>query len=214
MEPSATPSTTRRALMRQLLHHKEGMTIDELAASLGISRSAVQQHLALLEREGLVGSAVRRRPMGRPNRIFYLTDAGYESFPRRYDLLSIRTLQAMRDLRGEEELDRLFDAVAARLAGELLPRVQAAPPSGRADAVIALMNELGYDASTCEDGQAIRAVNCIYHHLASGTRAVCRFDVRLLSRLLERDVQHAACMVDGAPHCLFRIMPAPCAGPR
>lgn len=162
MEPART---TRGALLRRLLHRKEGMSIDELAASLGISRGTVQQHLALLEREGLVKVTVRRRSAGRPSRVFRLTDAGYESFPRRYDLLSTRTLQAMREMVGEKGLDRLFESVAGSLGEEFLPRVHAAPPSRRVEAVVAIMNELGYDAEACDDGQTIQAVNCIYHHL-------------------------------------------------
>lgn len=198
---------TRKAILRHLLHHREGLSVEQLAARLGISRSGVQQHVALLEREGLVQVSKRRRRLGRPLRLFRLSEAGYETFPRRYDLISTRTLQAIREMAGEEALDRLFESVAQQLAAELLPRVASAPAGRRLEAVLQLMNELGYEASGLHEGNGIRAVNCIYHQLARETRAVCRFDVRLLSRLADAEVLHEACMADGAPACLFRLRP-------
>ncbi|HEY8487353.1 MAG TPA: HTH domain-containing protein [Limnochordales bacterium] len=208
MPPAGAAPNTRTSLMRLLLYHKDGMTVEELASALGISRSAVQQHLALLEREGMVSASSRRRAAGRPSRVFRLSDAGYEQFPRRYDLLSTRTLQVLQQSMGEQALEQLLSQVAEQVACELMPRVQAAAPSRRVAVVVGLMNELGYEARAADDLQSIEAVNCVYHHLAAQTRAVCRFDVRLLSRLLGCCVEQSACMADGAPHCLFHLQPS------
>lgn len=198
---------TRRSILRHLLHHKEGLSIAELAKRLGISRSGVQQHLALLEREGLVQASERRRALGRPIRLFRLSEAGYETFPRRYDLISGHTLLAIREVAGEDGLDRLLESVADKLATEMTPRLPAAGTPDRLPAVVRAMNELGYEASAGPDGATISAVNCVYHRLAQQTRAVCRFDVRLLSRLADAEVLHETCMADGAPACRFRLRP-------
>jgi predicted ArsR family transcriptional regulator len=40
----------QRELLEKLLHRKSGLTIDELAKELGITRNAVQQHALSLEK--------------------------------------------------------------------------------------------------------------------------------------------------------------------
>ncbi len=54
-------SDTRRDLMLMLLSHKaDGLTLDELADRLAITRNAVRQHITALERDGLVHHVAMR----------------------------------------------------------------------------------------------------------------------------------------------------------
>lgn len=199
-------STARRALLERLLPHKtSGSTLDELAAGLGISRTAAHQHVTALERDGLVEERGTRRTGGRPSRTYGLTEAGYERFARRYDLLARSMMEAVLDTAGEPALEGLFTTMADDLADEMAARVEGTAGGDRVAAVVAIMNELGYDAEAT-DTDGIAASNCIYHRLASRTRAVCRFDVRVLARLLGGEVEHGCCMQDGADRCTFRVL--------
>ena len=78
----------------------------------------------------------------------------------------------------------------------------ALPEPERREAVANLMNGLGYEARVLPDGTIV-AVNCVFHRLAAKTRAVCRYDERLLSTLLGYEVRLGACMQDGANGCAF-----------
>ncbi|HWO38699.1 MAG TPA: HTH domain-containing protein, partial [Candidatus Acidoferrum sp.] len=51
---------TQQRLLSQLLNCKSGLTIDEIAVRLEISRSAVKQHLTGLERNGFVARSSSR----------------------------------------------------------------------------------------------------------------------------------------------------------
>lgn len=198
------PLDTRGALLRELLHHKdEGLTLDELGGCLGITRNAVQQHVTALERDGLVVTVARRSTGGRPSRAYDLTEAGLELFPRRYDLLAHGMLESVRDSLGEAALEELLVRVADKLADERLAELRRLDGPERLEAVVRLMNELGYDARATADGGGIEAVNCIYHNLAARTRAVCRFDERLLSRLTGSEVRLDHCMAEGQGSCVF-----------
>lgn len=194
---------TRDVILRHLLDQKDGLTIEELSERVGISRTAVLQHLMGLQGEGLVTVVDERPTGGRPSRVYALSERGYESFPRRYNLLASRTLQTLLATLGEDALEDLMRRVADDLGAELARRIPSGPPSSRLQAVVDLMNELGYEASPAGPGEIV-AVNCVYHQLARETRAVCRFDVQLLSHLLGADLDHVQCMADGAGQCLFR----------
>lgn len=199
---------TRQRLMRDLLHHrKDGRTVDELSEALGVSRNAAQQHLATLGRDGLVGVLGQRATGGRPSRAYGLTDRGIESFPRHYAMLATKFIETTRTLLGDEAVESVLQRMADDLAEHYRPRIAGKVGTERLKAVAVIMNELGYDADITEDGDGLYAVNCIYHRLARETRAVCRFDVRLLSSLVGVHLDHATCMLDGQSRCAFLKLP-------
>ncbi|HEX2492144.1 MAG TPA: HTH domain-containing protein, partial [Steroidobacter sp.] len=74
----------RKQLLRYLLRNKSGASVDELAQALGVTRTAVRQHLASLMRDRLVVPGAARASGGRPQQLFVLTEEGKEAFPRHY----------------------------------------------------------------------------------------------------------------------------------
>ena len=59
------PGSSQQAVLDHLLEHKSGATLDELVTAVGLSRTAVNQHLIALEKEGNVRKAAPRRTRGR-----------------------------------------------------------------------------------------------------------------------------------------------------
>lgn len=201
--------STREQLLLLLLENKAGLTIDELGTMLAISRNAVRQHLAALERDGLVSAGDVRRAVGRPSHLYTLTAAGREQFPRQYSLLAALVLAALQELHGPEATGPLFQQIAVRLAEQFGARVTGGNLAERAESVVALMNELGYVARADQAGEdvTLSAVNCVYHHLATEYPDVCSLDVALIERLVGSRVEHTECMVRGGGSCRFRLIP-------
>ncbi|HEX7003358.1 MAG TPA: HTH domain-containing protein [Trueperaceae bacterium] len=198
---------TRRQLMQKLLEYKPaGLTIGELSDELGITRTAVQQHIVGLERDGLVAPVESRSTGGRPSRSYGLTDRGYEGFPRNYALLAQGLLETAAEALGEEGVERLLGQMAERIADGVGDRSFPPGSAERLHAVLGVMNELGYEATALPEEEGIAAANCVYHKLARQTRAVCRYDVKLLSLLMGRPVAHTGCMLDGRSRCTFALV--------
>src|SRR5258705_12604919 len=65
-----------------------GLTVDALSAQLQITRNAVRQHLAALERDDLVRRGDTKPSGGRPEQLYLLSDRGGEVFPPRYPWFS------------------------------------------------------------------------------------------------------------------------------
>lgn len=198
-------------LLQLLQRHKEGRTADEIAEDLGITRTAVRQHLAALERDRYVARGAPRRTAGRPGFVYELTREGRELFPRRYSWFSSLLLEALQQQHGKdglvEYLRNLASTLAARAAAASGQR-----PDQRVRTLATLMNELGYDAEAGKDGERgieIRAYNCVYHHLAEEYPALCAFDVELIRGISGRDVEHVECMVRGGRCCRFRLISSP-----
>ena len=204
-KPVTGVSESRLRLLSELLRRRgAGMTIEELSTALAVTRTAVQQHLTGLERDGLVSCLSLRSTGGRPSRSYTITNAGLELFPRGYARLAESLLRHSRELFGEDGQTAILNNMADELASEVLVRLEGKSPAERLDEVVLVLNELGYDATRSETG-GIAASNCVFHQVALSDRAACRFDRRLLSTLLAADVEHTSCIVEGRDCCQFEL---------
>ncbi len=201
----------RKRLLRHLLRHKPGATIDELAAALGVTRTAVRQHLASLMRDGLVAAGAERASGGRPLRLYVLTDEGREAFPRRYSWFARLLIEAMAQEHGAAGLRTRFGRIAATVVAQLPHR----PPPGasrceKVEELSGLMDQLGYDARKVKDvggAPTIEADNCVFHELAQRNPAICHFDLALLTSYTGSKVELHECMAKGGHVCRFRFLP-------
>ncbi len=201
----------RRLLLRHLLRNKTGATVDELAKSLGVTRTAVRQHLAASMRDGLVGRGSDRASGGRPNNLYVLTDAGKEEFPRHYSWFAQLLIDAISNEHGVAGLKTRLGRIAAAVVAQL----RSSAPEGasrreRVKQLSALMDELGYDARMARDlggAPVIEADNCVFHNLAMKNPVICQFDLSLLSGYTHSKVDLHECMAKGGHVCRFRFLP-------
>ncbi|HUG16907.1 MAG TPA: winged helix-turn-helix transcriptional regulator [Thermomicrobiales bacterium] len=201
----------RKRLMRHLLRNKSGASIEELARVLGVTRTAVRQHLASLCRDGLVAPGAERATGGRPERLFVLTPAGREAFPRHYSWFAILLIEAIAKEHGAAGLRVRLGRIASAVVAELRRRLPR--EANRRQKVVnasRLMDELGYDARAGADlagAPTIEADNCVFHELAMKNPEVCQFDLSLLSGLTGSKVELDECMARGGHVCRFRFTP-------
>ena len=123
MQASTIPAEpfgeTRKRLMRHLLRHKAGASIDEMASAVGVTRTAIRQHLALLMRDGLVTARGARPSGGRPQNLFVLTAEGRETFPRRYSWFAQLLIEAIAREHGSAGLRLRLARLAASVVAQL-----------------------------------------------------------------------------------------------
>lgn len=177
----------QKQLMRLLLRNKGGMTVDELAQALKVTRNAVRQHLATLSKNGFVAPGRTRPTRGRPQQLHILTDPGKEAFPRHYSWFAQLLVDAISGEHGAEGLRTRLGRVAAAVATQLQQRVPvngngngnahgtagtpaAVAGNGNGNAIVngdlrqkvarlaGVMDELGYDARVGADINAMPAI--------------------------------------------------------
>src|ERR1700761_4509036 len=89
----ATTGSSQQEILNQLMEHKAGATLDELVAAVGLSRTAVNQHLMVLEKDGHVSKGAPRKTGGRPLNVYVLTEQGLNAFPKQYSWFSKLLIQ-------------------------------------------------------------------------------------------------------------------------
>lgn len=198
----------QQALLNLLLERKDGLTIDQMAGSLGITRTAVREHVSALERDRLVEARAFVVTRGRPGRLYVLTSRGLGLFPKQYDLMARLLLESLTARLGEAEAARELQALGERLATQFKARVGGGGLAQKARAIASLMRELGYEASAPQgEAPTIEALNCVYHELAQVDQNVCKLDVALIENLADAEVEHRACMARGDNACVFCLKP-------
>ena len=199
----------QQELLTLLVKHKSGLTIDELSASLSITRTATMQHLTNLTRLNYVEEGAQLSTKGRPSRTYRLTAKGYEWFPKQYPWFSEILLQGIREKLGEEGLKDLLVRMGEEIGSRHGNPRQGETLRARLEKTVLLMNELSYQAKLSDapgsqgETPAIEATNCVYHHLAKRFPQVCDFDLALLSKMSGADVVHEECIVRGGAKCRF-----------
>jgi predicted ArsR family transcriptional regulator len=201
----------RKQLLRHLLRHKTGAAVDELAAALGVTRTAVRQHLAALMRDGLVAAGASRASGGRPQQLFVLTEEGKEGFPRHYSWFAQLLVEEITKEHGAAGLRARLGRIAAGVVAQLQQQHPTRSMSNREkiETLSGVMDELGYDARMGRpgDGRTIEADNCVFHELAMKHPEICQFDLALLSGYTGSKVELHECMARGGHVCRFRFTP-------
>lgn len=193
---------TQQELLSALLHTAAGMSIEELARQLSITRTAVRQHLAALERDGLVVRGELRATGRRPEQLHRLSPRGRELFPRHYQLLANLLIDEVASLIGHEALVALMRNLGKKMADDLSATVLDEAQ------IASLMKDVGYEAEVFfRSGSPAQIVahNCVFHQLAEAHPEVCELDLALIGSLGGGQVQHQECMLRGGQVCRFQL---------
>jgi DeoR family transcriptional regulator, suf operon transcriptional repressor len=209
----ATPSDSQQAVLNHLLEHRSGATLDELVSAVGLSRTAVNQHLIALENAGHISKAASRKTGGRPQHVYVLTDSGTNLlFPKQYSWFSKMLIETLRQQVGPEQVSQFMYDLGVKLSASLIPRLVGMNRTERIDEIVKIMNETGFVAKTVDPPESgklprVECKNCVYHDLSKDYPEVCRFDIGFLSGLMGAEVEHQSCMQRGGEACRFRFIP-------
>src|SRR5579875_1997100 len=203
---------TTKSQLLALLKRSGPQTVASLAQDLGLASTTVRQHLTSLDRDGLVRVTAERRPKGRPQYVYELTETGERTFPKRYDRLAAEILSELGCLdpadlstvspaaRVEYMLARLADRAVERHSH----RLALCTLEQRVQAVAALLQEeSGFVEWSADDGGfAIHDYNCMYRPLTVVDGPACAWHRRLIGRLLGRPPIESATVAAGGS-CVY-----------
>ncbi len=202
-------SIRQHQILELLLKNRVGLSIDEIANAINISRNAVQQHFSTLERDCFIKKGVLKKTAGRPVRSYVLTEAGINCFPKQYAWFSELILSDLKQEMGSEAFTRYLQKLGANLSQNLLPGFEGKPTDERINELINIMGDLGFQATSMkaenDEEQYIEACNCIYHDLAQKYDEICELDKALISSLLDKEVELVECMAKDGHVCRFKI---------
>ena len=209
---AASSGNSQQDILNQLLERKSGATVEELTQTIGLSRTAINQQLVALEKDGFIRKSTPLKTGGRPRHVYVLTEAGANRFPKQYSWFSRMLIETLRQQVGAEQVSQYMHDLGVKLSAALIPRLVGMNRTERINEIVKIMNETGFVARTLSapSGEKLPRVeckNCVYHDLSKDYPEVCRFDIGFLSGLMGAEVEHQACMQRGGEACRFKFIP-------
>ncbi len=197
-------NTTKELILNLLLEGSK--TAGEIADKLKIQKSAIRTHLESLQTEQSVKSYFKIERLGRPRKVYELTESGRELFfPRRYDLVLSLVLQEIESTKGHEYMKKIVESIADNVAYDIREKIKKSSSSLEESIRIlnSASNELGFMSSLYKEEDeadddnnngssnsttySIISHNCIVHKAAIKHQdAICHgFHDRLIQKSLD-----------------------------
>lgn len=185
----------------ELLQHGP-RTIDDLASTLGLTRTAVRAQLSVLASDGVVEQMGMRKGRSKPARLFGVTAAAEQLMSRAYVPVLVQMLHVLSEQTNPAEFDQVMRETGRRLA----PGRRGGTLRERVDRANQLLRNLGAVTSVTgnEARFVIRSHSC---PLAAATREfpqACIIVTSLLTEIVGQPVSNC-CERSNPQQCCFEI---------
>jgi predicted ArsR family transcriptional regulator len=200
-------TSTRRQIIT-ILRTDGPLSAGDLAERIGITEMAIRRHIATLERDDLIYPTTIRQPMGRPAKVYQLTEAADDLFPKNYHTLTLDILEDLIKVDGEEKLLTLFAHREERLVEKYKAMLEGNTLEEKVARLAELQNSKGYLAKweAKEDGTyEIIEYNCPIAQVSRLYPQTCACETNVFRRVLGTDVDRQQCLAEGGTCCVFKI---------
>jgi predicted ArsR family transcriptional regulator len=188
-----------------------GLTADDIAASLGLTRSAVRFQLVAMERDGVVGKVGKRPRTTRPSYVYELTREVELLLSKAYIPVLTQLVDVFAEALPAQQLEALLRRAGRGLAHELSrgKRIAGSLKARVATASELMNNDLGALTHVESNGKiVIRGAGCPLAALTGKHRGVCLAMESAVAEIVGVPVREC-CDRDERPRCCFEIQGGP-----
>lgn len=185
----------------------------ELAGLLGVSAMAVRQHLYFFQERGWVNFEERARPMGRPAKVWKLTEQAEHFFPNRHSDLLLNFLDGIEQVLGKQSLEKLLNHRAHRQVTDYSGPLSSQKGLGKKIARLAkLRSQEGYMAeveTNPEGGFLLIENHCPICQAARACGGLCDSELHVFRQSLGEgiSVERVEHLLSGDRRCVYHIRP-------
>lgn len=181
-----------------------------LAKALGVTPMAVRLHLYALEDEGLVSSESEAKGRGRPTKNWLLTDEAARIFPDAHQGLAVEMINSVRELFGDEGLEKLVHNHGKKQRATYGKTLSAAKNIGdRVKRLAKARSDEGYMAEVKKDGRDWLLIenHCPICSAAKACTGLCANELKVFSDVLGDDVKitREEHILSGGRRCTYRV---------
>lgn len=199
---------TRREILN-LLKRRNDASADDIATHLGITSSAIRQHLTALASDGLIAFESDRSGTGRPVHRYSLTAAGDALFPRNYVDLTNELLAYVED-EDAELFTRVWDRRGQARLRRARIRTEGLSFPDRVAEIARILDEDGYLADFTDLGNGqfrLTEHNCAVLAIAQRYQHACSTEIDFLRALLpDASVTRVAHRLKSGHVCAYEIV--------
>jgi len=205
---TANLSSAQRQILIAIKRRGEA-TADDVAETLGITPSAVRQHLATLRTGGFVASSHERGRPGRPANLYHSTELGESLFARPTTSdLSVELLGHIED-EDPELVPRVFARRRRRRVEQCQEKLTGKTLGDTVAGLATILDTEGYMANVNklpDDSYRLTLHNCPIWAVASHYGLACTTELEFIQDVIpDADVTRVIHKVAGAYICAYEI---------
>jgi len=191
------------------LLRRGGLTADDVARRLGVTRSAIRAQISGMERDGVVRRAGQRPGPTRPSHVFELTPEVEQLLSSAYIPLLTHLIDTFADALPVEQVETMLRRAGRKLAEELLDGKR---PADRLSSRVAMVSEMMNDQLGAlthvddDDGLSVRGAGCPLAALTGKHPGVCLAIESMVAEVVGVPVREC-CDRSERPKCCFEIQP-------
>ena len=187
------------------LLRRSRQTITSLSDALGLTDNAVRMHVASLHRDGIVEQVGTQRDTGgKPARLYGLTRAGEELFPKAYSLVLGKLVEEIVRTQGREPAIELLRAVGRQAAaGASAGHTTKQKVEAAADVFRGLGTDVAVEQTA--DGWRLQGYGCPLSAVTSGHPEVCELAKAVVEAVVGAPAKEC-CQRGGIPRCAFEVV--------
>ncbi|WP_211279550.1 helix-turn-helix transcriptional regulator [Cognaticolwellia mytili] len=193
------------------LKSQGAMTSGELARELVMTSMGARQHLLRLEEKNLVGHFLQRAEVGRPKKMWQLTELGHKRFPDRHAELTLQLIESVTNIFGEQGLEQVISMREKQILEKYQAALSVCSDLHDKIEILALMrSQEGYMAST-EKVSAIEYLliesHCPICAVANQCQNFCRSELMIFQQCFGEGfaVERSEYLHSGDRRCVYRI---------
>jgi len=209
LENSDASPTADRILL--LIKSRGPTSTARLAQALDLTPEAARlQVQKMVASDLLEGLQEANTGVGRPRQNWALTEAGNRRFPDTHAQLTVQLIGSVRQLFGEQGLDRLISQREADTRTLYQQRCNGKTVAKRLEQLAAVRSEEGYMARVERDGKDWLLIedHCPICVAARSCQGFCRSELSLFQEIIGGDssVTREQHVLAGASRCVYRVV--------
>lgn len=202
-----------RQQILEILQEGDGATVAELAERLAMAAVSVRHHLDILQGDDMicVARVERKGNVGRPQKIYGLTNQAGEHFPDNFASLAESLVRQIKTVLPADQVQCAFRTIASEMAADVnRAKLEAASMEERLDLISEFLTQHGYHArwEVAEDlqgGFLLHKYNCPYAGVSAEHQELCMMDQALVDELLGQPSHRAQSMITSGYRCTYHI---------
>lgn len=168
----------------------------------------MRQHLATLERDGLIRQEGERPGTRKPHLLYYATEEAESLFPKVYDLVLNQLLSTMKNSLDPQIVEKLLSEAGKGLAGSVEPDEGAMSFEDRLACAVETVSGLGGCANVqVENGRTYLCGvgRCPLRSVTGEHPEICDMVAAALTAVVGLPVTHACENENDEPKCRFEV---------
>jgi predicted ArsR family transcriptional regulator len=203
--------STDRPLL-DLIRRRGPLTVAEMAASMGVTATAIRVRLDRLLGSGLVERTTEHGGRGRPRHRYQASVEAHRRLGQNYaDLAVVLWEEMMRTVEDRKLRRVLFTRITERLAEMYRAQLTGVEWEGRLVELGTILHGRGIEAEVVRGGgelPVLRQHSCPYFELAEADPAVCAMERKMFEKVVGHGLRLAQCRLDGRSRsCDFEAKP-------